>query len=171
MAAGACATVAGISAGGLSLIKEHEGLRTTTYIDPVGIPTVCYGHTGRFAKRGATYTEEQCEAILIEDVEKHQKGLAQCVNVPLNQNQSDALVSFAFNIGVSGTCRSTLVRKLNSGDYLGAANQFPRWVYAGGRRFRGLVRRRDDERTLFLKPIGPEQDVTVRLVHLETPAE
>lgn len=167
-ACAAVATVGVIGATGLGLIKEHEGLRTSTYIDPVGIPTVCYGHTGRYAKRGATYTEEKCEEILIEDIQKHREGIEKCISADLNQNQWDAVTSFAFNIGVSGTCRSTLVRKLNAGDEIGAANQFPRWVYAGGRKFRGLVRRRHEERELFLTPVTPEQDVTVRFDHLAT---
>lgn len=163
----AAAATATVGAGGLLLIKEHEGLRTKTYIDPVGIPTVCYGHTGRYARRGAQYTAAKCEAILLDDIELHQRGLNRCITRKLNQNQSDAVTSFAFNVGVGAACKSTLVKKINRGDMVGAANEFPRWVYAGGRRFNGLVKRRDAERTLFLSPVAIQQPATVRFDHLK----
>ena len=152
-AAAACLTLGVVSAGGLSLVMEHEGLRTETYVDPVGIPTVCYGHTGEYAVPGASYTEAECEQILADDIKSHWARLDRCIDVPLNQNQQDALISLAFNIGTGAACKSTLVRKLNAGDYIGAANEFPRWVYAGGKKFNGLVRRRHDERELFLSPV------------------
>lgn len=137
---------------GFNLIKEHEGLRTKTYLDPIGIPTVCYGHTGKYAKMGIRYSVAECDAILVEDIKVHKDGIEKCIKYDLNQNQWDAVTSFAFNIGVYGTCRSTMVRKINRGDITGAANEFPKWKYAGGKVWRGLVRRRAAERDLFLKP-------------------
>lgn len=152
-AAALCA-VGGITAAGLSMVQEHEGLRTTTYVDPVGINTVCYGHTGKYAVPGATYTEDKCNQILASDIESHWARLDKCIKVPMNENQQAAVLSFAFNVGTGAACRSTLVRKLNQKDYAGAAEEFPRWVYAGGRKFNGLVRRRYDEREMFLTPVG-----------------
>lgn len=134
----------------MSLIKEHEGIRTSTYLDPVGIPTVCYGHTGPEVRLGQRYTLAQCEAILYEDIRKHRAGLNKCITRPLNQNQWDAVTSFAFNVGVSKSCSSTLVRKINRGDLAGAAAEFPKWKYAGGRVLNGLIKRRASERALFL---------------------
>lgn len=146
-----------IGAAGLTLIKEEEGLRLSTYRDPVGIPTVCYGHTGPEVRMGQRYTQEQCEAILLKDIEEHKAGLKRCVTAPLNQNQQDALTSFAFNLGVGATCKSTLVRKLNAGDYAGASAEFPRWVYAKGERLPGLVRRRAREQRLFNTPVAGQE--------------
>lgn len=145
-----------IGAAGLALIKDSEGLRLNTYRDPVGIPTVCYGHTGPDVRMGQRYTHAQCEAILIEDIRKHKVGLDRCITAPLNQNQQDAVVSLAFNIGVSATCKSTLVRKLNAGDYVGASQEFPKWVYSKGQKLPGLVTRRERERQLFNRPVDPE---------------
>jgi lysozyme len=148
----ATAAAAVIGASGLTLIKVSEGRRLQTYIDPVGIPTVCYGHTGPDVRLGQRYTPEQCDAILLKDIKVHRDGVMRCTRVPLNQNQSDAVVSLAFNIGVSRYCNSTLARKLNAGDYAGAANEFPKWTYAGGQQLPGLVTRREAERRLFLTP-------------------
>ena len=79
--------------------------------------------------------------------------MLKCTKVPLNQNQYDALVSFTYNVGVGAYCGSTLVRKLNQGDYTGACNELRRWVYAGGKRVQGLANRREAERSLCLKPM------------------
>lgn len=163
----AASATAVVGAAGYSLIQEHEGLRTKTYLDPVGIPTVCYGHTGRFARTGASYTPDECEAILKEDIAVHRRGLEKCVTYDLNQNQWDAVTSFAFNVGVGRACKSTLVRKINAGDLDGAAAEFPKWKYAGGRVFKGLVRRRADEAALFFEPVTCEcRDVKVTYSHL-----
>lgn len=154
IAAMAAATTVVVGAVGLTMIQDHEGLRTRTYIDPVGIPTVCWGHTGQYAVRGAKYTREECEAILLWDVQRHREGIERCITYDLNRNQWDAVTSFAFNIGVGGTCRSTMVRKINRGDLSGASREFPKWKYAGGRVFRGLVRRRAEEQKLFNTPVA-----------------
>lgn len=143
-----------IGATGLSLVQAYEGLRLNTYIDPVGIPTVCYGHTGPDVKLGQRYTKAQCEQILLSDIQKHRAGVEKCVTKPLTPNQRDAVVSFAFNVGVSRFCGSTMAKKLNRGDYIGAADEFPKWKYAkvNGRNvvLPGLARRREAERRLFL---------------------
>lgn len=145
-----------IGATGLSLIQDHEGLRTSTYLDPVGIPTVCYGHTGRDVKMGQRYTKDQCLVILHQDIVKHAKGVDKCIKVGMTPNQYDAVVSFTFNVGVSRFCNSTMAKKLNRSDFLGAADEFPKWKYAqvNGKPtvLRGLVTRRTAERNLFLTP-------------------
>lgn len=105
---------------------------------------------------GQTFTSAQCTALLLKDIAEHRKGLERCLKVPVNPNQRDALVSLTFNIGVGSACKSTLLRKLNRNDYVGAANEFTKWHYArAGNRvisLPGLVRRRAAERALFITP-------------------
>ena len=136
------------SATALSAIQLHEGVVQTAYLDPVGIPTICAGHTkGVFL--GQQRTLKECEQLLKEDVSYAGKAIARCTKVDLTQEQYDALVSATFNIGGAAYCSSTLVRKLNAGDCFGAAAQFDRWIYAKGRKLPGLVKRRAAERKLF----------------------
>ena len=143
-----------IGGAGVSLVQAHEGVRYKTYLDAVGIPTVCYGHTGPEVKLGQTYTPAKCEALFNADVIKHNDEVNKCVKAPLTRNQRAGVVSFAFNVGGTKFCRSTLAKKLNRLDYIGAADEFPKWKYAnvGGKNvvLRGLVARRSAERALFL---------------------
>lgn len=141
---------------GWSLTTSSEGLRFKTYRDPVGIPTVCYGHTGPDVRMGQVYTQEQCDSILIQDIRKHQPVFLpgnprNCIrNAPITLNQRDALTDFTINVGTSKFCHSTLAKKLAARDYRGAANEFPKWTYAGKRQLPGLVTRRAAEQELFL---------------------
>lgn len=143
-----------MGAAGWSLTTSSEGLRTKTYRDPVGIPTVCYGHTGPDVRMGQVYSQAQCDTILIQDIRKHQKaiiGPGNCIrSAPLTLNQRDALTDFIINVGPSKFCRSKLASRLAARDYRGAANEFPKWTYAGGKQLPGLVTRRTAERNLFL---------------------
>lgn len=139
-----------ISLKGLNLIKEFEGLEIKAYKDSVGVVTIGYGSTGRHVSLGMTITKEQAEQLLKKDLERFEKGVYELVKVPLNQNQFDAIVSFSFNLGLGNLKSSTLLRKLNSLDYVGAANEFPRWNKAGGVVLKGLTRRREAEKALFL---------------------
>lgn len=143
-----------INAAGLDIIKHFEGLRLKAYQDSVGIWTIGYGHTSMAGppdvKPGMTITTAEAEEILKRDLGIFEKGVDDAVTVSVNSNQFSALVSFAFNVGLSALRDSTLLRKLNSGDYSGAADEFPRWVYADGTQLPGLVRRRNAERALFL---------------------
>jgi len=139
-----------ISAKGLKLIQDFEGLELTAYKDAVGILTVGWGSTGPHVKAGMTITRQQAEALLLSDVSRFERGVTELVKVPLSQNQFDALVSFSFNLGLANLKSSTLLRKLNSLDYAGAALEFPRWNKAGGKVLAGLTRRREAEKKLFL---------------------
>ena len=140
-----------ISQTGIDLIKEFEGFRSNAYLCPGNIWTIGYGHTAT-AKAGMTISKLQAEALLVEDVKKFQTLVNQKVRVRLNQNQFDALVSFAFNVGARGFGNSTLRRLLNQGEYSQAAKEFHRWVYAKGTKLPGLVRRRQAEYDLFTTP-------------------
>lgn len=139
-----------IGAKGVKLIKEFEGLELKAYKDSVGVVTIGYGSTGDHVFMGQTITEAQAEALLRKDIARFEKGVDDLVKVPLTQNQFDALVSFSFNLGLGNLKSSTLLRKLNSLDYAGAANEFVRWNKAGGVVMKGLTRRREAEKALFL---------------------
>ena len=139
----------GLSDAGLDHIKSHEGLRTTAYRDPVGILTIGYGHTGADVKPGQRITEAQAEQLLRKDVGWAEDAVRKNVKVPLTQGQFDALVSFTFNCGAGALGKSTLLKKLNAGDYAGAQAEFGNWVRGGGKVLPGLVRRRQEEARMF----------------------
>lgn len=138
-----------ISMYGLNLIKKFEGLSLQAYQCSAGVWTIGYGHT-RGVRPGDIIDEAQAGIFLRRDVAASESTVMRFVTVVLNQHQFDALVSFVFNLGSGNFAASTLLRKLNAGDYAGAADEFPRWVHAGGKSLPGLVRRRAAERTLFL---------------------
>lgn len=144
-----------VSPSGVDLICNFEGLRLKAYDDGVGVWTIGYGTTkypnGIRVKKGDTCTLEQAKAYMQNDLKSFEQTVNNTVKVPLNQNQFDALVSLAYNIGSTAFKNSTLVKRLNEGNYNAAANQFDLWVNAGGKRMQGLVNRRAAERTLFLK--------------------
>lgn len=134
------------------IIRDFEKLKLTAYLPTKDdVWTIGYGHT-KGVKPGMTITEEQAEIYLKEDVKWAEDAVNKLVKVKLNQNQFDALVSFVFNIGESQFSTSTMLRKLNVGDYEGASNEFPRWNKQKGKVLNGLIRRREMERTLFLTP-------------------
>lgn len=135
---------------GITLIKKHEGCRLRAYLCPARVWTIGYGHTGD-VKAGQTITQAQADALLLRDLaERFEPHVNAMVKVKLSQNQFDALVSLAFNIGVGALRASTLIRKLNAGDYAGAADQFKVWRMGGGKVLPGLVTRRAEEAKLFL---------------------
>ena len=115
---------------GISLIKEFEGLSLDAYLCSAGVLTIGYGHTGGIQK-GDKITAKKAEELLQDDLKKFENGVLRLVRVPLNQNQFDALVSFAFNLGVGNLGKSALLRKLNDHDFKGAASEFVRWNKAG----------------------------------------
>lgn len=138
-----------ISEAGLDLIKRFEGLRLTAYKCQAGVWTVGYGSTNG-VHEGLKITQEQAEERLRQDCRIAEACVNDAVTVPLRQGQFDALVSFTFNLGNSAFRRSTLRRKVNAEDWEGAANEFMRWVYAGGKVSNGLMNRRIAEKAMFI---------------------
>ncbi|MGV2432280.1 MAG UNVERIFIED_CONTAM: lysozyme [Rickettsiaceae bacterium] len=139
-----------ISYKGLELIKSFESFSAKTYLCPAGFPTIGYGHR---IIDGANYTsisKKEASLLLINDLNMVEKTIERNIDITLSQNQFDALCSFIFNVGASAFQRSTLRQKIN---YLSSnneiANEFERWVYAGGRKLSGLVVRRKIEAKLF----------------------
>ena len=138
-----------LSAAGLIGIAQWEGYRGSAYDDGVGVQTIGFGTTGG-VKKGDTTDPVRALVRLGSDVAAFERALAGCIRVPLYQREWDAYVSWAYNVGSGAACSSTLVRKLNAGDYVGACNELPRWNQAGGRVLPGLVKRRAQERALCL---------------------
>lgn len=140
-----------ISEEGIKLIKNFEGCKLTAYKCPAQIWTIGYGHTGSDVHSGLKISQEQAEKLLKVDLLIHCNNVSKLVKVPLTQNQFDALVSFEYNIGYGAFASSTLLKLLNNKKYTDAANQLDRWVYGGGVKLLGLIRRREAEKKLFLK--------------------
>ena len=148
-----------ISDSGLNLITAHEGIVLNLYNCPANHATIGVGHLVHYGpingteaeefKRGIT--KERAMELLRSDVSTAENTVNRLVKVPLNQNQFDALVSFVFNIGETQFTSSTLLRKLNQGDYDSVPSELNRWVNGGGRKLPGLVNRRRDEGNLFVK--------------------
>lgn len=138
-----------ISTIGLGLIQEFEGCKLDAYKCPAGIWTIGIGHT-KDVKEGDKITDSQALDLLREDVKWVENAINDHVKVKINQNQFDALSAFIFNVGAGAFSLSTLLKKLNAGDYEGAANEFPRWNKANGKELPGLTRRRAAEKALFL---------------------
>lgn len=130
-------------------VAGFEGLRTAAYMDPVGIPTVCFGETAG-VRLGDKYTAEQCREMLGTRVLEFGEAVDRCVTVDLPPSRKAALVSFSYNVGVNAFCKSTLTKKLNAGDVVGACNELSRWTKAKGITLPGLVKRRAQERELCL---------------------
>lgn len=139
----------GLSAGGTIsgayLIGPSEGLVQQTYLDPVGIATVCFGHTGKDVAIGQTYTKKECTAKMVEDIKQARKEVYEYIHVPLTFYQEAALISFTYNVGPKNLSSSTLVKKFNHKDYSGGCKELLRWVYAGGKKLKGLEMRRHKE--------------------------
>ena len=138
------------SKNGINLIKNYEGCRLTAYKCPAGVWTIGYGHTAG-VKQGDKITQLQADTLLTIDLQKFENAVNKAVKKPITQNEFDALVSFAFNVGTGNFEKSTLLRLVNMGQFELAAKQFERWIYAGGKPLTGLKKRRLAEKTLFLK--------------------
>lgn len=143
------------SSKGKAIIKQYEGFRAKPYLCPAGVPTIGYGATyytdGRKVKLSdPAISEADADKLLDKMLVKYEDAVNRYVQVPITQNQFDALVSFCYNLGQEALRKSTLLKKVNSKDYKGAADQFLRWNRAGGKVLAGLTKRRTDERKLFL---------------------
>ena len=149
----------GATAGALSIatavVSYYEGYQPTAYRDPIGVPTICYGHTAT-ARLGQTLSQAQCTDLLQADLGTAFAAVDRRAQIELPPPTRAALASFVYNVGEGAFARSTLLRKLNAGDLRGACHELSRWVYAGGRKLNGLVKRRATERELCLKGIEQE---------------
>lgn len=141
-----------ISSAGLALIKKYEGCRLTAYKCPAGVWTIGYGHT-EGVQEGDEIIQAEADALLQLDASSAMGSVDQLVRVPLKQCQADALASFVFNLGHGALKSSTLLRKLNAGDYEGASHEITRWDKATVKgqlvQVRGLTLRRSAEQYLF----------------------
>lgn len=135
-----------LSPAGAKFIRKEEGCVLHAYKDTVGVWTIGVGHTGPDVFPGKVISQAEAEELLMADAEKHCKPINDLVRVPITQNEYDAMASLAFNIGVSGFARSSVLRLLNEGNRQGAADAFLLW-----NKPEVLIGRRRRERDLFLK--------------------
>lgn len=151
-------TVGMVAGGGIAmasaigLIGQWEGLRTEAYRDVVGVWTVCYGET-KGVQPGDSYSKAECDDMLAEEIASYEAQLDRCLTGPVPVGMKIALISWTYNVGAGAACKSTLVRKANAGDLVGACNELPRWNRAGGRVWAGLVNRRGAERSMCLDAV------------------
>ena len=141
-----------ITDDGLHLIKRFEGFSPTIYICPAGWPTIGYGHVVKDHERAwfvGGVDQDVATAVLRTDVEIAERAVLRLIETGLDDGQFDALVSFAFNLGAGALQRSTLRRKINREDHLAVPAELRRWVWAGGRKLKGLVRRREAEAAMY----------------------
>lgn len=144
-----------LSAAGLLAIADYEGFSSEAYLPTAAdVPTIGFGSTAGVSL-GDTVTVPQALARLRKDVSSAENSILKCVKVPLSQDEFDAYTSFAFNVGESRFCGSTLAKKLNAGDYDGACMELKRWVYQKGVKLSGLEKRREAE---FLTCMGAKKE-------------
>jgi len=137
---------------GLNLIKRFEGFSETVYICPAGYPTIGYGHVVKDHENfSCGISEEEAEDLLREDTQVAENAVLRLITVPLTDGQFDALVSFTFNLGGGALQRSTLRRKVNREEHEDVPREFLRWVWAGGRKLKGLIKRREAEAVFYMK--------------------
>lgn len=150
----------------MTLIESFEGFEPKWYLDPVGIRTIGYGHTDaagdpKYARsKTLTLTRPEARALLKRDLKQYADAVAAAVKVPLNVNQFGALVSWTYNVGPGAMKGSSLIKKLNAGDYAAVPRELMRWNKAKGKVLKGLTRRRDAEAALFAqKPASAPKPV------------
>lgn len=135
----------------VDLIKRFESFSARPYLCPAGVWTIGYGHTEGVTKESAPITEpEACDLLLADLASHYAPGVDRLLTVPVSQRQFDALVSFAYNVGVGALAESTLLKKLNAGFGDAAGREFLRWTKSKGRVLGGLVKRRAAEQALFM---------------------
>lgn len=140
----AVSAAAVVALAAAALVKPWEGYSPTPYLDIVGVRTVCYGQTGNIENR--RYSKAECEAMLQSELGQYLSELQRCIHQPLRQHEWAAVLSLAYNMGTPAICRSTMVRKINAGaPPREFCAELRKWVYAGGKRVKGLVNRREAE--------------------------
>lgn len=145
------------SPNGRKLITQFEGEILHGYLDPIKIPTIGVGHVilpGEPYRVGKKITQAESQLLLANDLKQFEEAVNRLVKVPINQNQFDALVSFAFNIGIANLQNSGVLRSLNAKQYQQAAEKLLNWNKAGGKVLPGLTSRRKRERDLFLTQVS-----------------
>lgn len=149
-----------LSDEGLRLIKSFEGYHTalpdggcSAYLCPAKVPTIGWGCT-EGVKLGMVWTKQQAEAALQKEVSKFEEGVARLVTAEINQNQFDALVSFAYNVGLGALQRSSVLKAVNTGNFAKVPAALAQWNKGGGKVLPGLVSRRQREGSLFMKPMA-----------------
>lgn len=147
VAGGGAMAIATVFLGGKDGV---EGRVYEPYKDVAGVWTVCDGHTGTDIIKGKKYSDRECDRLMWNDLQPVKKAVDGMVKIPLGEYQRAALYSFTYNVGTSAFSKSTLLKRLNSGDVDGACEELRRWIYAGGQKWRGLMNRRDMERTMCL---------------------
>jgi lysozyme len=153
---------------GIALITEFEGFRSKAYLCPAGVWTIGYGFT-LGVQPGDTITKEQAKRRLARELESYEAAVMRaCTNEP-NQNEFDALVCFAFNVGASGMAKSSVIKAHNRGDHQAAARAFQLWNKAGGVVYAGLTRRRAAEAALYLTPMPDDVSDPVEGPALDMP--
>ena len=141
-----------INAAGIAIIKESEGLRLKAYRCPAGVWTIGYGSTGHDVYEGLEITADEAEARLSAAIERLAAFISNLVPIGISDNMFSALCSFVYNVGQAAFKKSTMLKLILAGEPAAAADQFDRWVYAGGEKLPGLVTRRAREKKLFLTP-------------------
>lgn len=157
-----------IGKNGINLIKFYEGLRLSAYQCSSGVWTIGYGHT-KTAKPGMRINHFQADKLFEEDIASFERDVTKLLKVPVSQNQFDALVSFAFNVGsdidaddvAEGLGDSTLLKRVNMMDFLGASQEFLKWTRSNGKVLSGLEKRRKSESRLFLTKDGESYVIQV----------
>ena len=142
-----------VSSKGLELIKEFEGFSSVAYLCSAKKATIGYGNTfwedGTPVKIGDQISKERAETLLKHVVDNFSVAVEVDIKIEVSQNQFDALVSLAYNIGLGAFKNSTLLRQLNRGNFVGASQEFLRWDKSNGKPLLGLTRRREREKLLF----------------------
>lgn len=131
-----------------NVVSYYEGRRYVPYLDPVGILTVCDGITHDIENR--VYTDKECDELLQKELGRAFRAVDKHVKVRISETQKAALASFVYNVGEANFARSTLLKKLNHEDYAGACKELDRWVFAGGKKWKGLINRRNAEKYLCM---------------------
>lgn len=142
-----------LSEQGINLVKQFEGFSAVPYKDTAGKPTIGYGHLIKPGEKFGAVSPNEAKGLLEKDVFVAEDVINRSVRATLNQNQFDALVSFVYNLGATNFLKSTLLKKLNIGDFTGAAKEFERWSNVDGKPSKGILNRRLKEKELFLTAV------------------
>lgn len=146
------ATSAAVMTAAIALTTQWEGIFTDPYKDVVGVLTVCIGQTaGDGVDMTRSYTVQECKDMLRKSLVKYDDGMKSCLNREIPDSLHVAFISFTYNVGIAGFCRSSVARLANAGDFHGACDALLLWNRAGGREIRGLKNRREHERRICLE--------------------